>query len=312
MTPHSGHLFCFGLGYTARALATRLRMEGWRVSATCRTREQCLPLEAEGYQAIVFDSEPSPDDANAEALIASATAVLSSVPPDRDGDPVLRRYGALLARADHLKWIGYLSTTGVYGNTGGALVDETSPVQPTVERSVRRANAEHAWLDLYEQHRLPVHLFRLAGIYGPGRNNLEAVIRGEAKRIARPGHVFSRIHVEDIVTVLAASLSRPSPGRVYNVCDDEPAEPAEVIAFACRLLEKEMPPLVTFAAAEPHMSAMARSFWEDNRRVDNSRIKRELGVSLRYPDYRFGLRAIWADMSHASRRSGLADDGATR
>jgi nucleoside-diphosphate-sugar epimerase len=284
------HLFCFGYGYSARVLALRLIREGWAVSGTCRTDEKRSLLIADGVRPFVFDRH-RPMIAGSAAL-DGVTDVLSSVPPDQVGDPVLDRHGSLIAAARGLRWIGYLSTTGVYGDTGGALVDETAPLRPTSERGRRRVEAERRWLELWERHGQPVHVFRLAGIYGPGRSAIDQVRLGERRRIDKPGHLFSRIHVDDIATVLRASISRPNPGRIYNVCDDEPAAPADVIAHACDLLGLEPAPLVPFERAAPDLSPMALSFWRDNRRVDNARIKRELGVELRYPDYRGGLAAI--------------------
>ena len=286
------HLFCFGYGYTAQTLARVLRAEGWAISGSGRTEETLAAMVADGVGACRFDRQQPL--AEAGAVLAEATHLLSSVPPDAAGDPVLDCHAEAIAAMPPLRWIGYLSTTGVYGDTGGALVDETAPLRPTVERSVRRVAAERAWLALFERRRLPVQVFRLAGIYGPGRNPLDQVRRGEARRIDRPGHLFSRIHVEDIAAVLHASINQPNPGRIYNVCDDEAAAPADVTAFACRLLGVPPPPLIPFEAAERSMSAMARSFWRDNRRVDNTRMKRELGVRLRYPTYREGLIALAA------------------
>ena len=297
------HLFCFGYGYSARALARRLRGEGWAVSGTCRADEKRAPATADGVRLFPFDRDRPLSDAR--AALDGVTDVLSSVPPDQAGDAVLDRHGALIAAARGLRWIGYLSTTGVYGDTGGALVDETAPLHPTSERSRRRVEAERRWLDLFDRHDQPVHVFRLAGIYGPGRSAVEQVLRGEKRRIDKPGHLFSRIHVDDIAAVLRASIGRPRPGRTYNVCDDEPAAPAEVIAYACRLLGVEPPPPVPFEQAASGLSAMALSFWRDNRRVDNARIKRELGVVLRHPNYRDGLAAIARALA-AERDTGLA------
>lgn len=283
-------LFCFGYGYTAAALAQQLRGEGWTIAGTCRTEEKRVALLADGIQAFLFDrGRPLADPG---AAIAGTTHMLVSVPPDGEGDPVLDHHAAIFSASHKLRWLGYLSTTGVYGDTGGALVDETAPLRPTVERSARRADAERRWLKLNAEHELPVHIFRLAGIYGPRRSILDQARRGEARMIERPGHLFGRIHVDDIAAVLRASISRPNPGRIYNVCDDEPAAPADVTAFACQLLAVPAPPSVTLEQAWPTMSLMARSFWQDNRRVDNSRIKRELGVRLRYPSYREGLTAL--------------------
>ena len=286
------HLFCFGYGYSAAALARWLRGEGWTISGTCRSAEKHAALLADGIRAFLFDRGRPLADA---AALAGVTHLLVSAPPDASGDPVLDQHADAIAAAPALRWIGYLSTTGVYGDTGGAPVDETAPLRPSVERSVRRAAAERAWLALHAEHGLPVHVFRLAGIYGPGRNTFDQVRRGAARRIERPGHVFSRIHVEDIAVVLRASIDRPHPGQIYNVCDDEAAAPADVAAFACRLLGVPLPPTVSFEEAFPSMSPMARSFWQDNRRVDNTRIKRELGVRLRYPTFREGLAALAAE-----------------
>lgn len=286
--PHR-RLFCFGLGYSARRLARHLHAAGWAVAGTTRTPSRAAELAESGIEAFVFDRDrPLADPA---AALAGTTHLLTSVPPDAAGDPVLAHHrDDLLSLAGRLRWAGYLSTTGVYGNRDGAWVDEDSALHPTSARSRRRAAAEQAWRELHAVHGLPVHVFRLAGIYGPGRNPLAAVRAGRARRIDKPGQVFSRIHVDDIVAVLQASMARPHPGRVYNVCDDEPAAPAEVTAYACRLLGVEPPPLVALENAG--LSDMARTFWQDNKRVSNRRMHEELGVELRYPDYRRGLSAL--------------------
>ena len=283
-------LFCFGLGYSARALADRLKSDGWTIAGTCRGADKQDALQAAGIQAFLFDRDrPLADPARA---LEGATHVLVSVPPDSDGDPVLDRHDREIVAARGISWIGYLSTTGVYGDTGGAEVDESSPLNPTSERSLARVTAESRWLALHGDRGLPLHVFRLAGIYGPGRSAIDQVRAGSARRIAKPGHLFSRIHVDDIAGVLAASIARPHPGAVYNVCDDAPAPQADVIAYACELLGVPAPPLVPFAEAKGQMAEMALSFWRDNRRVSNRRIKEELSVRLRYPTYREGLRAI--------------------
>ena len=301
------HLFCFGFGYSAETLARRLLAEGWRVSGSCRDEGKQRRLAAQGYRMHVLDRDRPLADA--EAALAGVTDIIVSVPPDAAGDPVLDHHvGDLIAHAP-LRWVGYLSTTGVYGDTGGAPVTETAPLAPTSERSRRRVAAEAGWLGLQRQEGLPVHVFRLAGIYGPGRSSLDQVRSGTARRIDRSGHLFSRIHVDDIATVLRASMARPNPGRTYNVCDDEPAAPADVVAHACRLLGRQPPPLLPFETAEPARSPMARSFWRDNRRVDNGRIARELGVRLRYPDYRAGLAAIVAAELAADETAALAEVG---
>lgn len=285
-------LFCFGLGYTARVLAAALMGEGWTVAGTCRDEATRADLAADGIDAFLFDRDRPLDDAG--AALDGATHLLSSVPPDAEGDPVLARHAGAIAAMKGLAWAGYLSSTGVYGDTGGAPVDETAAVNPTSERGRRRAEAEDGWLDLRRAAGVPVHVFRLSGIYGPGRSALDTVRAGQARRIDKPGHLFARIHVDDIAAVLRASMARPGPGAVYNVCDDEPAPAADVVAFACELLGVDAPPLVPFHQAAGEMSPMALSFWRDNRRVDNSRIKGELGVRMKFPDYRAGLRAVLA------------------
>jgi nucleoside-diphosphate-sugar epimerase len=262
--------------------------EGWRLFGTCRSLDVRRQLAEEGIEAHLFNREHPLGDAG--ALLARATHVLSSVPPDAAGDPVLDVHGEDLAGASQLRWIGYLSTTGVYGDRAGGWVDEAAPLLPTGERGRRRVAAEARWLELQRRRGRPVHVFRLAGIYGPGRSALDAVRSGRARRIAKPGQVFSRIHVADIAQALRASMARPRPGAIYNVCDDDPAPPADVIAFACDLLGVPPPPLMPVEQAE--LSEMALSFYADNKRVSNRRMKEELGVSLLYPGYRDGLRAL--------------------
>ena len=284
----ANRLFCFGLGYSACVLAKRLMARGWSVAGTTRSEEKAAALRAAGIETFLFGRDRPLTDPG--AALAGATHLLSSVPPDAAGDPVIGRHGGDIADCGGLLWAGYLSTTGVYGDRGGGWVEEDSALEPTGERGQRRLAAERAWLALHRDHGLPLHLFRLAGIYGPGRSALDNVRAGVAKRIDKPGQVFSRIHVEDIATVLEASIARPNPGRAYNLCDDDPAAPAEVVAHACGLLGREPPPLVPFEAAA--LSEMARSFYRDNKRVSNRRIKEELGVSLAYPDYKSGLKAL--------------------
>ncbi len=287
-------LFVFGLGYSARVFADRLRARGWTVAGTTRSEAAADALRAEGFEVAIFDrARPLADPA---AALAGATHLLVSVPPDEDGDPaadpVADLHGRDIAACRSIAWAGYLSTTGVYGDRAGAWVDEDSALEPTSDRAQRRVAAERAWLDLRHTAGLPLHVFRLAGIYGPGRSALDQVRAGTAKRIDKPGQVFSRIHVDDLARVLEASIARADPGRVYNVCDDAAAPPAEVIATACELLGVAPPPLVPIEAAE--LSAMALSFYRDNKRVSNRRIKEELGVALAYPDYKAGLESILA------------------
>jgi len=269
------HLFCFGLGFSAQALIRRLRPTGWTVSGTNRDG-----AVVEGCGVWRFDGGRSIPD----AALDGVTHLLLSVPPGPDGDPVYRLHHDMLLRR-RFAWVGYLSTTGVYGDRGGDWVDEESPLAPTTDRGRRRLEAERAWTDL-----LSAHLFRLAGIYGPGRNQLVSLRDGTAKRIVKPGQVFSRIHVDDIAGIVEASISAPNPGRAYNVCDDEPAPPQDVVAYAANLLGMSPPPEIAFAEAD--LSPMAKSFYAESKRVANRRIKEELGYRLLYPTYREGLRAL--------------------
>jgi len=270
--------FLFGLGFSGRVIARTLAEQGWEVSGTTRSGEA---VDLPGVRVLAFDRDHGLD---AEVL-AGMDAVLSSVPPDGAGDPVLDLLGETIARAAPA-WIGYLSTTGVYGDHGGGWVDEATPPLPTLDRSRRRLAAETGW------RRRDAHVFRLAGIYGPGRSAIDTVRAGEARRIVKPGQVFSRIHVDDIAGAVAASLARPDPGAIYNLCDDDPAPPQEVIAHACALLGIEPPPEIPWEQAEAALSPMARSFYADNKRVSNARMKQDLGLVLKYPGYREGLRAI--------------------
>ncbi|MBN8186987.1 SDR family oxidoreductase [Salipiger thiooxidans] len=275
-------LLSLGHGYSARALARRLLPQGWTVLGTTRDPEKADALRAEGVEPIAWDRA-----AVAEAL-GRATHLLVSAGPDAGGDPSLRLCrDAIAARAPALDWAGYLSTTGVYGDHGGDWVDEDTPLTPGTRRGQWRLQAETDWRAVSG---LPLHIFRLAGIYGPGRGPFEKVRNGTARRIVKPGQVFSRIHVEDIAQVLEASIRQPAPGSAYNLCDDDPAPPQDVLLHAAELLGVAPPPEIGFDAAE--MSPMARSFYAENKRVSNRRIKDELGVQLRYPDYRAGLRAL--------------------
>ena len=278
-------LLSFGHGFSARALARRLVPQGWRVIGTTRNAEKAEALRDEGVEGVVW-----PGSDLSEAL-GAATHLLTSVSPGEEGDPVLNALGDdIAAIAGRLDWAGYLSTTGVYGHHEGDWVDEASPLEPSTERGQKRVVAEAAWAAIPG---LPLHIFRLAGIYGPGRGPFEKVRRGTARRIIKKGQVFSRTHVEDIAQVLEASINRPNPGAAYNVCDDDPAPPQDVIGYAAKLLGLPLPPAVDFEEAE--MSPMARSFYAESKRVDNSRIKDELGVVLRYPDYKAGLEALLAE-----------------
>lgn len=277
-------LLSIGHGYSAAALARLLLADGWRIIGTTRSAEKAAALRAEGIEAVVW---PGTD---LKPFLAQASHLLTSVAPTPEGDPVLNELApALRAAADHLEWVGYLSTTGVYGDHAGGWVDEDTALSPSTRRGKMRVQAEAGWQALG----LPLHIFRLAGIYGPGRGPFAKVRAGTARRIIKKGQVFSRIHVADIAQVLAASIARLHPGAVYNLCDDDPAPPEAVIGHAAELLGLPLPPAEDFEAAD--MTPMARSFYAESKRVSNRLIKTELGVELIYPDYRAGLRALLAE-----------------
>ncbi|MEO0945463.1 MAG: SDR family oxidoreductase [Pseudomonadota bacterium] len=273
-------LLSIGHGFSARALAPRLVRQGWRVIGTSRSPAKSGQLVRQGVEPLVWPGDRLP--------IEQATHLLTSVAPGADGDPVLNEMGETLRAAKHLQWVGYLSTTGVYGDHQGGWVDESATLSPSTKRGQARVEAEAAWQAL----ELPLHIFRLAGIYGPGRGPFAKVRNGTARRIIKENQVFSRTHVEDIASVLEASIAKPNPGAAYNVCDDDPAPPQDVIAHAAELLGLPLPPAIPFEEAE--MTPMARSFYAESKRVRNTRIKEELGVKLRYPDYRSGLAALLA------------------
>ena len=274
-------LFSFGHGYSAQALAQLLVPQGWRVIGTTRSPEKFGLLRAQGVEPVAF---PGGD----LSALEQASHLLISAGPGEAGDPVLATLrDRITALAPRLDWAGYLSTTGVYGDKGGDWVAETTAPAPSTRRGAWRVKAEAEWRAIPG---LPLHIFRLAGIYGPGRGPFAKVRAGTARRIIKDGQVFSRIHVEDIAQVILASMARPRPGAIYNVCDDNPAPPQEVIAHAAALLGLPPPPAEAFGTAE--MTPMARSFYAESKRVKNDLIKTELGVTLRYPDYRSGLQAL--------------------
>ena len=268
-------LLCLGYGYTARALARVLLADDWRVLGTSRDA-----ISEEGVETLTWPGD--------EVSLDGVTHVLCSIAPTADGDPVLAEMRDKIAAAKDLEWVGYLSTTVVYGDHDGGWVDETTPITPIADRGQVRAGAEADWQSI---DGLPLHIFRLAGIYGPGRGPFAKLMSGKARRIIKPGQVFSRIHVEDIAQVLAASIQQPNPGAIYNVCDDLPVPPQDVLSYAAELLGLPMPTKVPFD--EAGMTPMARSFYSENKRVRNTLIKEELGVNLRYPDYRTGLQAVF-------------------
>ncbi len=283
MTDDKQHMLFLGFGFSAQALAKRLNPNLWTITGTSRTREGADHISALGYNGVVFGEMTK--------LPVSVTHIVTSVPPGAAGDPVLLSLQAELQRhAKTIKWLAYLSTTGVYGDHAGGWVDENTALTPNTERGQRRLDAETAWLQLYKYNHLPVHVFRLAGIYGPGRNALGSLRAGTAKRVVREGQVFSRIHVEDIAGILLASMAKPHPGRAYNVADDFPCPPQDVITYGAELLGTTPPPEVPFEQAE--LSPMAQSFFMDSKRVSNRRVKTELDYQFQFPNYKLGLKSL--------------------
>ena len=274
-------LLSLGHGYSAQALARRLIPQGWRIIGTTRDAGRGAEFRAAGVEPLIWPV------ADLAPVLAEASHVLVSMAPGPGGDPVLAAHRQALMQA-RLHWVGYLSTTGVYGDHQGGWVDEDTPLTPSTTRGHQRVAAEAEWRALG----LPLHIFRLAGIYGPRRGPFEKVRNGTARRIVKPGQVFSRIHVEDIAQVLDASIRQPNPGAVYNLCDDDPAPPEDVLTHAAALLGLPPPPEEDWDSAE--MTPMARSFYAESKRVRNDRIKDELGVRLIHPDYRSGLAALLA------------------
>ncbi|MBU2992224.1 SDR family oxidoreductase [Octadecabacter sp. 1_MG-2023] len=275
-------LLSFGHGYSARAL-TRLLPDDWRVIGTTRSEDKAATLMTDGVEPRIWPG------ANIIPALDAATHLLISAGPSDAGDPVLKELrDEIAARKGQFEWVGYLSTTGVYGDHKGGWVDETTPLTPSTKRGQLRVEAEQAWQNMG----LPLHIFRLAGIYGPGRGPFAKVRNGTARRIIKQGQVFSRIHVDDIAQVLAASIAQPKPGAIYNLCDDDPAPPEDVIGHAAELLGLPLPPAQDFETAE--MTQMARSFYAESKKVRNDQIKDELGVKLLFPDYRVGLASLLA------------------
>ncbi|MFT5744292.1 MAG: nucleoside-diphosphate-sugar epimerase [Paracoccaceae bacterium] len=276
-------LLSFGHGYSAGALSPILHRQGWTIFGTTRSADKADRVRATGAKPLIWP------DASISEQLDQASHLLISAGPNGDGDPVLNALrDDIAARRDQFEWVGYLSTTGVYGDHNGGWVDENTPLAPSTKRGQLRVAAEADWQSLD----LPLHIFRLAGIYGPGRGPFAKVRNGSARRIIKDGQVFSRIHVDDIAQVLAASIAQPNPGAIYNLCDDDPAPPQDVIAYAAELLGMPIPEAVAFADAD--MTPMARSFYAESKKVCNDRIKDQLGVSLIYPDYRSGLHALLA------------------
>ncbi|CTQ52343.1 NAD dependent epimerase/dehydratase family protein [Roseibium album] len=279
-------LFVFGVGFSSKAFIDEVKDQFDWIGGTTRSEEKAATLQRAGILPFLFDGAHK-SQAISEAL-ATATHVLVSIGPNDTGDPVLNHFADEIA-AGKPDWIGYLSTVGVYGNHDGAWVDEETPCIPVSKRSVQRVAAEEAWLDFSNRSSLPVQIFRLSGIYGPGRNAFENFKKGTARRLVKSGQVFNRIHVSDIAGTLSAAMLRPST-RIFNVTDDEPAPPQDVVAHAAALLGVAPPPAIPFETAD--LTPMARSFYGENKRVSNQRIKDELDYSFRYPNYRVALRDL--------------------
>ena len=271
-----------GFGYTAQALAKQLDQSTWRIIATTRNRASLDDIAACGAEPVLWTD-------GIDTAIASATHLLISAPPGEDGCPVLNAVKRALA-CDRLTWIGYLSTNGVYGDHQGAWVDETSQLRGTSLRSRRRIQAEADWRDFADENNKALIIFRLPGIYGPGRSAIDTVRAGKAKRIYKEGQVFSRMHVDDIAAAVHAGLQRCTSSNIFNLADDEPAPPQDVISYACELLGVDPPPLVPIDEAD--LSEMARSFYADSKQVSNVKMKQELLARLKFPNYRIGLESI--------------------
>ena len=272
----------FGHGYTAQALTPHLNDKGWTVFGTSRSKDNFSDIEKSGAIPILWGSD------ELRSVIKEAAFILSSAAPKNGNDPVIQMYGEdLKENSSQIKWAGYLSTIGVYGDTKGEWVNESSPLKPSTNRGIARVNAEKKWL---KNSFLPSHIFRLGGIYGPNRGPFQKVLQGKAIKIIKPGQVFSRMHILDIVQTLLASISQPKPHSIYNLCDDNPAPPQDVLSYAAKLLSVDQPPTVRFEDAD--LSEMARSFYAENKRVSNQLIKSELGVDLNYPDYKVGLESL--------------------
>jgi nucleoside-diphosphate-sugar epimerase len=295
-------LLCFGLGYCAERFIAEFGGKFEHIVGTMRSAERAGILnayQAAAMRAVVFDGMRMTPEL--ESTIAAADYALISVPPDAGGDPALAACGDAIAARRGLRAIVYLSTIGVYGDHGGSWVDEQTPPTPVAERSRWRVVAEQAWQQFGARHGVPVTVMRLAGIYGPGQNALVQLARGKARRIVKPGQVFNRIHVADIAQAIEAALAhRGGAGGIFNLADDEPSPPADPIVFAARLMGRAPPPEIPFAQAAPSMSELGLSFWQECRRVRNDKLKRELGVRLRYPSYREGLQALFAEINAGS------------
>ena len=285
-------LVIFGFGYSAREFHRDFGARYAPVTATVRAPGRAAQLSRPGCNVVPFGDVLGTGLNHAVDL---AKYLLISIPPDETGDPVLRSFTAQISQTAGIEKIVYLSTVGVYGDHGGGIVDEATPCRPANERSRWRLDAENAWRALGATSGKAVHVLRLAGIYGPGLNALVNLRAGTARRIVKPGQVFNRIHVADIARAIAACFESDHPGGIWNVSDDEPAQPQDVVAFAADLLGIDPPSELDFATAD--LSPMARSFYGECNRVSNAALKRDLGVRLAYPTYREALRALAQDIA---------------
>ena len=284
-------LFCFGYGYVAEHLAKKLKEEdpSWQICGTTRDSDRLNAMRESGMKAYIYsDTHPFNDPL---FILDGVTHILISIPPNAQGDVVFQTHERDILQIPSIRWIGYCSSTSVYGNRDGEWVDETSEVRPTSERGSKRARAESAWLKMRRIAGIPINIFRLAGIYGAGRSAIDSVKAGDSRRIFKEGHVFNRMHIDDIVNVMIASMSQPHPGDMYNLADDMPSPSHELIYYACELLGKTPPALVNYEDIE--MAPIARSFYKDNKRIHNRKIKEKLGITLKYPNYIAGLEAIF-------------------
>jgi hypothetical protein len=287
-TSGMSRLFCFGLGYCAAELGRRLLTESWTVAGTTAHPEKMDALAVQGFEPFLFAGNEAL--ANVADTLKTATHVLLSIPPDAESDPALRFFGEKIADSPSIRWIGYFSSVGVYGDANGNWVDETTQPKPGTERGMRRVKAESGWTDLARKSAKALVIYRLPGIYGPGRSAIDQLRAGTARRVFKPGQLTNRVHVDDIATAVQASIDLPSGTHVFNITDDMPAPPQDVIAYGAELLGVPCPRATD--PADAALSPAARSFYIENKKVSNARMKAELGVKLAYPTYVEGLKAI--------------------
>ena len=283
-------LFIFGFGFSSSAIAEKAKDDFDSVCGTSRSQEKVNALRAQSFEAEIFNGEATPE---LKAQLTDATHIVMSIAPG-EMDPVLEAFPDLIKLCPKLEWIGYLSTVGVYGHHNGAWVDETSELRPVSKRSLQRVEAEKAWVKLAEENKLPLSIFRLSGIYGEGRNWFINIERGTSRRLVKPAQVFNRIHREDIGQAVALAM-RKNIGEVFNITDDDPAPPQDVVTYAHELMHKIPPPEIDFETAD--ISPMARSFYGENKRVSNEKSKQVLGLEYQWPNYRFSLKRLWDEGS---------------